>query len=278
MLLMLVGVAIAAFGYSLFQVPNNIAAGGVSGIAIFINHFSGWPVGVMYLLLNIPLLVLGYFHLGRWPFIFRTTLAVLIFSVATDLFIAYWAVVLPNALVTDDLLLNTIYAGIVGGVGGGLVYRAGSTMGGTGILGRVIQQKTGVPLSQIYLFTDGVIVLTAGIIFGWELALYAMLTLFLNGLATDYTLEGPSSVRTATIVTNQPEALAQALMTGLGRGVTQWQVAGGYTGQAHSMLMCTIYRPQVNNLKRIVASTDPTAFVTIGVAHQALGSGFGPLR
>ena len=160
----------------------------------------------------------------------------------------------------------------------GFVYRAGSTMGGTGILGRVIQKKTGVPLSQVYLYTDGVIVLVAGLVFGWELALYALLALFLSGLASDYTLEGPSSVRTATIVTSQPEAVAQALMKGLDRSVSRWQVSGSYTGQEYAMLLCTIYRPQVVDLKRIVAAVDPQAFVTIGLAHQALGASFTPLK
>ncbi|MBI1880364.1 MAG: YitT family protein, partial [Chloroflexi bacterium] len=87
-----------------------------------------------------------------------------------------------------------------------------------------------------------------------------------------------SSVRTATIITNQPETLAPALMRGLGRGVSQWPITGGYTGETHAMLICTIYRPQVNDLKRIVGEVDPRAFVTIGIAHQAFGAGFISLR
>lgn len=273
-----VGTLIAALGYSLFQVPYNLAAGGISGISIIINYFSGWPIGTMVLFMNVPLLILGYFYLGRWAFVFRTMLAVFIFSVATDLFLAYMPGMLPKHPLTDDVLLSAVYGGLVGGVGGGLVYRAGSTIGGTGIIGRIIQQKTGIPLSQIYLYTDGVIVLTAGAVFGWEVALYALLTLFLGGIASDYTLEGPSSVRTATVITNRGEELSKALMAGLGRGVSQWQITGGYTGQPHTMITCTIYRPQVNELKRIVAQVDPHAFITIGVAHQALGSGFAPLK
>ena len=272
--LMLIGITIAALGYALFQIPHNIAAGGIGGIAIFINYFTGFPAGTMYLLLNIPLLVLGFFHLGRWLFVIRTTIAVLLFSSIVDLLTIYLPQWLTDYPITDDTLLNAVYAGLIGGIGGGLVYRAGSTMGGTGIVGRIIQRKTGTPLSQIYLTTDGLIVLSAGVIFGWELALYAMLTLFLSGLASDYALEGPSSVRVATIVTNHPQALAQALIDDLGRGVSQWEVNGGYTGQPHTMLTCTIYRPQVDELKRTVARIDPTAFVTIGVAHQALGEGF----
>jgi uncharacterized membrane-anchored protein YitT (DUF2179 family) len=278
LVILTIGTLVAALGYSLFQVPYNLAAGGIGGLSIIINHFTGWPVGTVVLILNIPLFVLGYFYLGRWPFVMRTALAVFIFSVATDLFIAYVPPLLPKYPLTDDVLLSAVYAGLVGGIGGGLVYRSGSTIGGTGIIGRIIQHKTGIPLSQVYLYTDGVIVLTAGAVFGWEVALYALLTLFLTGIASDYTLEGPSSVRTTTIITNQAEAMAQALMDGLGRGVSQWQITGSYTGQTHAMLACTIYRPQVNDLKRIVAQVDPQAFVTIGVAHQALGSGFMPLK
>jgi len=275
---LILGVLLAALGYSLFQVPYHIAAGGVGGLSIIINHFTGWPVGTMYLVMNIPLLILGYFFLGRWAFVFRTIVSVIIFSTATDLFIAYLPGWLGSYPLTDDILLSAIYSGLIGGIGGGLVYRSGSTIGGTGIIGRIIQQKTGVPLSQVYLYTDTVIVLTAGAIFGWEIALYALLTLFLNGLASDYTLEGPSSVRTATIITNQPEVMARALMLGLGRGISHWPITGSYTGETHAMLICTIYRPQVNDLKRIAGEVDPQAFVTIGIAHQAFGAGFIPLK
>lgn len=102
--------------------------------------------------------------------------------------------------------------------------------------------------------------------------------MFLNGLASDYTLEGPSSVRTITVITDRPQAVAQALMAGLGRGVSHWQITGSYMDEAHSMLLCTVYRPQVNDVKRIVATVDPAAFVVIGMAHQALGAGFMPLK
>lgn len=272
------GAVIAALGYSLFQVPYQIAAGGVAGAGIIINHFSGWPVGVIYLILNVPLLILGYLHLGRWPFVLRTLVGVLVFSVATDLFITYLPAMLETYPLTHDVLLGAIYGGLVGGIGNGLVYRLGSTLGGTTIPGRIIQQRTGIPLSQVYLYTDGTIVLTAGIVFGWELALYALLALFLSGMASDYIMEGVSNVRTVTIITNSPEALSQALMVELGRGVSRWEVVGSYTGQTHTMLTCTLYRPQVHDLKRIISQVDPTAFVTIGVAHQALGLGFNPLK
>ncbi|MBP8003036.1 MAG: YitT family protein [Chloroflexi bacterium] len=275
---LVVGSVLSALGYALFLVPFNIAAGGVSGISIIINHYTGWPVGILYFVMNLPLLVLGFFYLGRWQFIWKTLIAVVLFSVLSDLFIWYLPQLLSHYPVNEDTLLNAVYGGIMGGVGAGFIYRFGGTMGGTSIVGRIIQQKTGAPLSQIFLYTDGIVILLAGLIFGWEVSLYALLTLFLSGLASDYTLEGPSSVRTATIITDKPEAVAQALIAELGRGVSQWQITGGYTGQTHSMVFCTVYRPQVNELKRVVATVDNKAFVVIGTAHQALGYGFTPLK
>jgi uncharacterized membrane-anchored protein YitT (DUF2179 family) len=145
--------------------------------------------------------------------------------------------------VTDNILLSAVYAGLVGGIGGGLIYAGGATMGGTAIIGRVIQIKTGIPLSQIYLFVDGAIIIVAALVFGWETALYAMLTLLLSGLATDYVLEGPSRARTATIITTQHDAMIKTLMNELGRGVSYWEGYGGFTGEKRTIILCTIYRP-----------------------------------
>jgi uncharacterized membrane-anchored protein YitT (DUF2179 family) len=277
-LLLLSVVLLAALSYSLFQVPYNIAAGGVGGIAIIINNFTNWPIGVMILVLNIPLWVLGYYYLGRWRFLGRTIIAVIVFSAAVDFFNIYLPDSLDTFPITDNILLSAIYGGIAGGIGGGLVYRGGGTMGGTSITGRIIQIKTGIPLSQVYFYTDGIIVLTAGLVFGWEVALYAFLTLFLNGLASDYTLEGPSTIRTVTIVTDQPDDVVPALIERLDQGVSRWEITGGYTGHPHTMLMCTVHRPQVNNIKNLVAQTDSHAFVIVGNAHQALGTGFSRLK
>lgn len=277
-LLILIGATLAGAGFSLFQVPYSIAAGGVSGIAILINSFTGWPIAAMYLIMNIPLFVVGFFFLGRWRFLFSTALGVLIFTVTTGLFDRYLPTLLPTWPITNNTLLSAIYAGLVGGIGGGLLYLAGATLGGTAIIGRVIQVKTGLSLSQIYLFVDGAIVLAAGVLFGWEIALYAMLTLLLSGQAADFVLEGPSRARTAMVVTTQPQPITQALIAELGRGVSYWEAVGGYTGEPRTIVMCTIYRPQVSDLKRVVATYDPHAFVVIGMTQQALGEGFTELR
>ncbi|MEZ4646981.1 MAG: YitT family protein [Chloroflexota bacterium] len=271
---LIVGTTLAALGYALFQVPFHIVSGGLSGIGIMISHFTGWPVGLMYWIMNVPMLALGFYYLGRWRFVVSTLIAATVFSVMVDLFGVYLPLVMSQYPVTHDLLLASLYSGVIGGIGAGLVYRAGSTFGGTAILGRVIQQRTGLPLSQVYAFTDGAIIIVAGLIFGWEVAMYGFLVLVISGLAADYTLEGPSSTRTVTIITNKPQEMVQALIVEVHRGVSYWQVTGGYTGDLRYMVMCTVYRPQVNLVKRVAAEVEPEAFVTIGVSHQALGKGF----
>lgn len=272
------GAIIAALGYSLFQVPFNIAAGGITGIGIIVNYFTGFPVGTLYFLMNLPLLLIGFLYLGRWRFLISTLLGIVIFSIATDMFTFYLPTLLHEFPITDDVLLSAIYAGLIGGIGSGLIYRASGTLGGTGIIGRIIQRHTGFPLSQVFLYTDSAIIFAAGLVFGWELALHAMLTLFLCGLASDFTLEGPGTARTATIITDRADELTHALMTNMHRGVSQWPITGGYTGKTHFMLMCTIYRSQVGELKQLVNSLDPDAFIVIGNVQQAMGTSKASLR
>lgn len=278
LLLLFIGTVLAALGFAVFQVPYNLAAGGLGGISLIINNFTGWPVGLLFFLLNIPLLALGFKHLGRWPFVLRTAIAAALFAVLTDLFLLWLPQILDPFPPAEDVLLSAIYGGIIGGIGGGFIYRSGSTMGGTGIIGRWIQFRTGLPLSQIYLYTDGGILVAMGLVFGWAVTLYGLLMLFINGLASDYVLEGPSSTRVATIVTNHPEKMSKALIATLDRGSSYWEVTGGYSNQKHYLVTCTISRSQVAEVKRLVSETDPEAFVTIAVGHQAFGKGFIPLR
>jgi uncharacterized membrane-anchored protein YitT (DUF2179 family) len=272
--LLVTGTLVTALAFSVFQEPYNLAAGGVSGIGLIVNTFTGWSVASFYFITNIPLLALGFFYLGRWRFLVNTVFAVFIFSAAIEFFARYLPGYADQWPLTNNVLLSAIYAGLVGGIGEGLIYAAGATTGGTAIIGRIVQQRTGTPLSQVYLFVDGAIILVAAFVFGWEIALYALLTLMLSGMAADYVLEGPSRARTALIVTNKPDELIRAIDEQLGRGASQWDATGGYQGEKRTIVMCAIYRPQVNDLKAIIAQIDPTAFVTIGMTQQVLGLGF----
>lgn len=274
LLLLALGVVAAAIGYALFQVPYNLAAGGVSGIGIIVAHYTGFSPSIFYFVANIPLLLLGYGSLGGWRFLYRTILAVVGFTFLSEWMLVQMPVLLATWPITDNLLLASIYAGLIGGVGAGLIFLAGGTLGGTAIVARMIQTRVGIQISQIYLLVDGLIVITAGFVFGWEIALYSYLVLLLSGLATDYVLEGPSRTRTATIITTKPEEISKSIINNLGRGVSYWSVTGGYTGEERTLVTCTFYRQQLADLRRLVHDIDPKAFLTVGVTQQAVGEGF----
>jgi uncharacterized membrane-anchored protein YitT (DUF2179 family) len=154
----------------------------------------------------------------------------------------------------------------------GIVFRYGGNFGGTVIPARILHNKTGYPLSQTFFYMDGAIILLAGFVFGWELAMLGMLSLFVGGMATDFVIEGVSQVRTITIVSDNPTMLKHAILSDLGRGISYWEVTGGYSDRKYTMLFCTITRAQVQDLKAIVADNDPDAFLVVGVAQQAVGS------
>ena len=271
---LVVGSLLSALGFTLFQVPFNLAAGGVSGLGIIFNHYTGFPIGLTVLALNIPLLVLGYFQLGRWRFVLSTIVAVLCFSFGIDFFNAVLPSVTHRWPITDDLLLASIYAGVLFGIGMGIIQRAGGTVGGTSIPARIFYERFGFPMSQSYLYTDGAVIVLAGIVFRWEVALLAALTLVLSGIFSDYVLEGVSKVRTATIVTKKPDEVRLAILYRLRRGVSLWPIEGGYTRTPRTMVFCTILRSRVADLRQTIATVDPDAFIVIGVAQQVVG-GYG---
>jgi uncharacterized membrane-anchored protein YitT (DUF2179 family) len=194
------------------------------------------------------------------------------FSIAAEAFSAFMPRNMHTFPITQDLLLNSIYGGLFFGLGVGIVFRYGGNFGGTVIPARILHNKTGYPLSQTFFYMDGGIILLAGFVFGWELAMLGMLSLFVGGMATDFVLEGVSQVRTITIVSENPTMLKHAILSDLGRGISYWEVTGGYSDRKYTMLFCTITRAQVQDLKAIVADNDPDAFLVVGVAQQAVGS------
>jgi uncharacterized membrane-anchored protein YitT (DUF2179 family) len=275
---------IQAFSLRIFFVPANLASGGVSGISQLINHFTGWPIGLMVLIGNVPLFLLGWRFLGGRRFAFRTAFAIATYAIFTDLLLKT-ALFTENGagtrLIADlqgDIFLNSLYGAIVSGIGYGLVYRARGTSGGSDILARILNNWRGIPITQSYLIVDTAVILSAGFVFGWKNALYAMITLYVSGLVSETVLEGGGTVRTAMIITREVDAISNRVMEELERGVTILEGAGAYTGESRPVLYCVITRSEVATLKAIVHEADPLAFMVIGIAHEALGEGFRPLK
>jgi uncharacterized membrane-anchored protein YitT (DUF2179 family) len=279
-ILIIVAALLQAVSLRLFFVPANLASGGVSGISQLINHFTGWPIGLLILAGNIPLFALGWRFLGGYRFAVRTAVAIFMYSAFTDLLLQtpfFTPTGAGTKLINDlqgDIFLNALYGAIVSGVGYGLVYRARGTSGGSDVLARILNHYRGVPMTQSYLMVDTIVILGAGFVFGWKAALYAMIALYVSGLVAEATLEGGGTVRTAMIVTSEVEAISGRVLEEMQRGIT---VLDG-TGAERPVLYCVITRAEVATLKAIVHEADPRAFMVIGVAHEALGEGFRSLK
>ena len=281
-LLIVTSSLIQAVSLRLFFIPANLASGGVSGISQLVNHYTGWPIGLMVLIGNIPLFLLGWRFLGGVKFAMRTAVAILTYSLFTDLILKVpYFIEYSQILITDlsgDIFLNSLYGAIISGIGYGMVYRARGTSGGSDILARILNNWRGISMTQSYLIVDTAVILSAGFIFGWKQALYAMITLYVSGLVSETVLEGGGTVRTAMIITAHPDEVSTRVMEEMERGITYLEGKGAYTGNSRPVLYCVVSRAEVASLKAIVHESDPEAFIVIGIAHEVLGEGFKPLK
>jgi len=268
-ILLTAGAIIGAVQMVVFMIPAEVVPGGVSSIALILNDLIGTPVGLVILLANIPIHIIAYRMMGGWRVVAGTVYVVAVYSVATDL-LPVWGV----EAVSDDRLLNALFGGAVGGIASGLVYRGGATYGGTSTLARIIQNRTGTPMSSTLLYTESALIALAGVVFGWEAALYAVIAMVVYGLSTDYVLEGPSVIRTAMIVTEYPRQVSDAVIRDMNRTVTAWNARGMYTDQERCVLYVTVSRSEANQLRELGFAIAPHAFLVIGQGHAAYGEGF----
>jgi uncharacterized membrane-anchored protein YitT (DUF2179 family) len=176
--------------------------------------------------------------------------------------------------ITHDVVLNTLFGAILNGIGMGLVFRARATTGGTDVLTQLMLRWRNFPLSHGYLITDSLVIVAAGLAFGWEKALYALIALYVSGLVAEAVSEGVGVTRVCTVITMEPDKVAGAVMAHMGRGVTRWSGIGAYTGQERPILFIVISRAEASTLKSIISEADPHAFVVIGQAAEVYGEGF----
>lgn len=252
----------------LFLVPLDIAPAGLSGIATIINEYTGFPIGAFIILANIPVQVIAFRVLQGWRTLLTTVYAVTTFALLTDTLSAF--ALAPTGGITDDLLLGAIFGGIIGGVGGGLIYRAGGTMGGTSTLARVLRHTHGISLSTASLYTDSFVILLAAVTYGWEAALYAVVTLFVSRTVSDYALDGGGSTRTAFIASEYTLALEAAVRKTMAYSPTRLRAEN----DERDLLMVTVGRARVHELNKLIHLTDPDAFVTYTQNHHTFGHGF----
>lgn len=270
---MTAGALLGAVQMVVFMIPAEVVPGGFSSLAMILNDLIGTPVGVVVLLLNIPIQVVAWRMLRSWQVVVRTVYVVTVFSLAVD-----GLTLIDTGPVSDDRLLNALFGGAVGGISSGLVFRGGSTYGGTSTIARIIQRRSGTPMSTTFLYTDAGLIALAGLVYGWEAVLYAVISLVLGGLAADYVMEGPAVIRTVFIITDQPVVVSQHIIATFNRTVTRWDAEGMYTRGTHAVLFVAVPRSDAGWIRQEILAVDPAAFVVIAQGHTAYGSSFRRVR
>lgn len=262
----LIGSVTVAISINSLILPNQIADGGITGIAIILHYLFDVPVGTMVFLLNVPLFLLGLKMVGR-QFLLYSILGVSSLSAALTL----TAVIPP---LTANSLLATIFGGVLTGIGMGIIFRSRGSLGGTDILAVFFSRTTPFSVGQILLGIDALIFLVTAVILSVEMAMYAMIYMFIATKVIDLVQEGMNHSKAVLVVTNRPQEIAQDIMCELERGVTFFNAEGAYSGQEKKVVYCIVSRTELSRIKEIVRGHDHDAFLAISEVHEVVGEGF----
>lgn len=262
----LLGAAVIAFGFNAFLFPNQVASGGVSGISTILNGLLGWNAGIVQYAFNIPLFIAGVLVLGKNFGLksFVGTVALPFFVILLD----------EMGALTTNALLASLFGGIVVGLGIGLVFKGNASTGGTDLLAQIITKYTGLTLGTSVLLIDGIIAVSAALVFDLEKGLYALIGLYVTTKTIDIVQLGLSQSKMVYIITNKQDSIRDAIYAEIDRGVTKVPAFGGYTGEEKLMLMVVVYQSEFTKLKQIIQTVDPAAFVIVSDAYEVLGEGF----
>lgn len=258
----------AGFSLSCFLAPNKIIVGGVSGAATIINHFFSLPIGLLIVLFNVPIFIWGVAKLGK-SLGFSTLYATIALSVFTDLSALFGPL-------TDDMFLGSVFGGIIGGIGHGIVFYCSATTGGIDIIANYIKTKhRHFQLGKIILIADLIIILFAILAYkDINIGLYSIISLWLTAYMVDMILEGFNYAKLVLIISDEYEKIAELINTNLDRGATFLEGRGAYTNNSKKVIMCTIREKEIPLLKDIIKSVDIDSFVLITDAKEVLGKGF----
>jgi len=258
-----IGSIIAAVGLEIFLVPNNIIDGGVIGISIIASYLTGVPLSVYIIVLNLPFLIFGYKQIGK-TFVFSSLFAIISLS--------FWVSVFhPIPGLTNDILLAAVFGGIVLGIGVGLIIRNSGSLDGTEMVAIVFNKRTSFSVGEIVMFFNLFILSSAGLVFGWDRAMYSLLAYFIAFKVIDVTIEGLNEEKAAIIVSDNSYEIAEVILARLGRGVTFLEGKGGFSKEPKTIIYSVITRLEIAKLKAIVYEIDENAFLTINDVFDVMG-------
>ncbi|GAJ40830.1 YitT family protein [Saccharococcus caldoxylosilyticus] len=261
-----IGAVLMAVGLEIFLVPNNVIDGGITGISIMLSHITGFRLGIFIFLLNLPFFFMGYKQIGK-TFAISTLFGITVLSIFTSLFH-------PVPAFTEDILLATIFGGMILGTGVGLVIRYGGALDGTEILAILMNKKLPFSVGEIIMFFNIFILGAAGFVFTWDRAMYSILAYVIAFKTIDVVIKGLDESKSAWIISDNSEAIGDAIMNRLGRGVTYLSGEGAFTGDDKKVIFCVITRLEEAKLKEIVEENDPNAFLAIADMAEVRGGRF----
>lgn len=260
------GAFIAGFAIDTFLAPNNIIDGGIVGISMILSYLLKYNLGLLILLLNIPFICLAFTKMGK-NFVIQTFFAIAMFSIATNVFHSF--------KITHDLLLATVFGGIFLGTGVGIVLKNEGSLDGTEIMSLVISKKFGLSVGEIIMAFNIFIYIAAGLVFGWEKAMYSILTYFIASRVIDVVLEGVSNSKSVRIISDKWEDIGNILINDLEIGVTYLHGKGGYSGEDKTIIYCVVSRLEMSKMKEAIKQIDPRAFISVVDVHEAYGMRMG---
>ena len=252
---MILGSILAAMGLEIFLIPNNIIDGGITGISIMASHLTNIQLGVFIVMLNLPFVIIGYKQMGK-TFAISTIFSLICFSIGVTL-------LHPVPGVTQDILLATIFGGIILGVGVGLIIRNGGSLDGTEIVAILLEKRSAFSIGEIVMFINFFILGASGFLFGWDRAMYSLIAYYIAFKTIDITVEGLEESKAVIIVSDKNSDISKAIMDRLGRGITLLDGKGAYSGAETEVIYVVISRLEISKLKNIVNGFDEDALITI---------------
>ena len=262
------GALVLALGQLVFIKPLHIPLGGVSGVALVVNYLWKLPIGLVSIVLNLPLFVLGWRTMGR-EFFYKTVYATVVNSIFLDILDP----ILPAFPV--EMLLAALYGGIVMGAGYGLLFRAGGTSGGIDIVSKWLNGKKDIPVGTTNFIINIFVIIGSAAIYGNpDSALYALVTSYVSSVVIDKMVYGMDAQKSALIITGKPVEVSRGIMEQLHRGVTAMEGVGMYTGDKRTVLLCAVRRHETGTLKRIILQEDSHAFMLISNTNEVFGTNF----
>ena len=270
---MVLGSALAAAAFQFFTFPNSIVSGGVTGIAQIVHLLSNLPTGVLNIVLNIPLFIICWRHLGLRVLIGALAVMIMV-SVFIDLFS------LTGVAATDDPLLASVYGGVLNGAGYGLVYTTGVTGGGIDILAKLLRRKyPHINFGNFILGMNVIVVLTFAVLFHkYESCMYTMIEMFISSKVVNLLLYGSNVSTVCYIISSVPAEISDAINREMHRGVTFLRGQGGWSGHDQPVILCVIKRPEIAQMRALVREVDEHAFFIATEAKHVFGKNFENIR